>query len=103
MSSEEDGLVIFDGGTYSRGPSSLIAAEEEFGGADSDGVEALEADKERLERQLQLEVTPLCRWPWLCLHFMNWKRGETLCKFHSWERVRTVWADCYHSALGRHL
>ncbi len=60
ISSEEDGLVIFDGGTYSRGPSSLIVAKEDFGGADSAGVEALEADKERLERHLQLEVMHLC-------------------------------------------
>ena len=51
ISSEEDGLVFFDGGTYSRGPSSLLA-EEVFEGGD-----LLQADKERLERQLSLEVT----------------------------------------------
>ncbi len=51
ISSEEDGLVIFDGGTYSRGPSSLLAMED-FYSEDAD----LQADKERLERQLSLEV-----------------------------------------------
>ncbi|CAL8461581.1 g1112 [Coccomyxa elongata] len=52
ISSEEDGLVIFDGGTYSRGPSSLLAMED-FNSGDAD----LQADKERLERQLSLETS----------------------------------------------
>lgn len=62
---DEDGLVYFDGGTYSRGPSSLVDAGE--GGADDDespeedagsGEQggALDADRERLERQLTLQV-----------------------------------------------
>ncbi|EIE22064.1 hypothetical protein COCSUDRAFT_66811 [Coccomyxa subellipsoidea C-169] len=53
ISSEEDGLVFFDGGTYSRGPSSLLA-EEVFEGGD-----LLQADKERLERRLSLEASTL--------------------------------------------
>lgn len=52
ISSEEDGLVFFDGGTYSRGPSSLLADEDFQDG----GGDLLQADKERLERQLSLEV-----------------------------------------------
>ena len=53
IASDEEGLVIFDGGTYSRGPAALV----ELGGAAGAGDgEDLEADKERLERQLTLEV-----------------------------------------------
>ncbi|CAK0747075.1 hypothetical protein CVIRNUC_001740 [Coccomyxa viridis] len=52
IASDEEGLVIFDGGTYSRGPAALV----ELGGAAGAGDdEDLEADKERLERQLTLE------------------------------------------------
>jgi hypothetical protein len=67
ISSEEDGLVIFDGGTYSRGPSSLLGtyiSDDVGGGDDADDVsgpaddlaDQLHVDKERLERQLTLEV-----------------------------------------------
>ena len=53
IASDEEGLVIFDGGTYSRGPAALV----ELGGAAGAGDdEDLEADKQRLERQLTLEV-----------------------------------------------
>ena len=64
MDCDEDGLVFFDGGTYSRGPSSLVEAEEGF--AEDESAEeppesreeggALDADRERLERQLTLQV-----------------------------------------------
>jgi hypothetical protein len=54
ISSEEDGLVFFDGGTYSRGPSSLLTDEDFPDG----GGDLLQADKDRLERQLSLEVHP---------------------------------------------
>ena len=53
IASDEEGLVIFDGGTYSRGPAALV---ELGGAADAGNDEDLEADKERLERQLTLEV-----------------------------------------------
>ena len=54
IASDEDGLVIYDGGTYSRGPTAVFDGS---GDASPDQDEALEADKERLERQLSLEVT----------------------------------------------
>ncbi|KAK9909661.1 hypothetical protein WJX75_005765 [Coccomyxa subellipsoidea] len=53
ISSEEDGLVFFDGGTYSRGPSSLLTDEDFPDG----GGDLLQADKDRLERQLSLETS----------------------------------------------
>lgn len=55
LASDEDGLVIFDGGTYSRGPTMLIELDA---AASSEADEALEADKERLKRQLSLEASP---------------------------------------------
>ena len=64
MDCDEDGLVYFDGGTYSRGPSSLVDAgeggaaaespEDDAGSGEQGGV--LDADRERLERQLTLQV-----------------------------------------------
>jgi hypothetical protein len=72
IASDEDGLVFFDGGTYSRGPSVLVDAGDEEGeeGRAEEGPEGWEesedgeeedsgqlgADKDRLERQLSLEV-----------------------------------------------
>lgn len=53
IASDEHGLVIFDGGAYSRGPAAIFDDDEN---SDSGQDEALEADKERLERQLSLEV-----------------------------------------------
>ncbi|CAL5219058.1 g818 [Coccomyxa viridis] len=52
IASDEHGLVIFDGGAYSRGPAAIFDDDEN---SDSGQDEALEADKERLERQLSLE------------------------------------------------
>ncbi len=54
IASNEEGLVIFDGGTYSRGPAVLLEPGEV---AISSGDESLEADRERLQRQLSLEVS----------------------------------------------
>ena len=54
IASDEDGLVIFDGGTYSRGPAAVFDGDNDPSSGDD---EALEADKERLERQLSLEVS----------------------------------------------
>ena len=63
ISSEEEGLVFFDGGTYSRGPPSLLPADisshDGDGGGESagdGGADLLDADKDRLERQLTLQV-----------------------------------------------
>lgn len=57
VASDEDGLVIFDGGTYSRGPAALFDKDD----AASPSVDdvALEADKERLERHFSLEASAL--------------------------------------------
>lgn len=54
VASDEEGLVIFDGGTYSRGPAALLEPGEV---ATSGSDESLEADRERLQRQLSLEVS----------------------------------------------
>ena len=54
IASDEHGLVIFDGGAYSRGPAAIFDDDDEI---DSGQDDALEADKERLERQLSLEVS----------------------------------------------
>ena len=53
IASDEDGLVIFDGGAYSRGPAAVF---DDGDGSSSEHDEDLKADKERLERQLSLEV-----------------------------------------------
>lgn len=57
VASDEDGLVIFDGGTYSRGPAALFDRDD-AASPSSDDV-ALEADKERLERHFSLEASTL--------------------------------------------
>ena len=54
VASDEEGLVIFDGGTYSRGPAALLEPDE---ASNSGGSESLESDRERLQRQLALEAS----------------------------------------------
>lgn len=58
IASNENGLVIFDGGAYSRGPTAIF---DDSGDSSPGQDEALEADKDRLERQLSLEASSQLR------------------------------------------
>ena len=88
IAEDEDGLVIFDGGSYSRGPSQLMDVLAATLSPDQD---ALQIDRDNLERQLELEVR-------LCT-YAGWWHGESSTLLSS--RVRALgWTFCGHKDLG---